>query len=116
MDFADAGNATTSTMSGLLSAIAGLSPGGSASSPWTWKSVVVPGLVAYVLLCNSLRFRRERRLRRKMGYPDRASLAGMTNEDAQKILQFVAEDQFPMVYKLSLQFAIFKVRPSTAAA
>lgn len=46
---------------------------------------------------------------KKFNYPDRASFSRMTNVDAQAIVQYVAELEFPKIYEMSLQFALFKV-------
>ncbi len=35
-------------------------------------------------------------------------MASMTNDDAQRILQYIMTYEFPFVYKTSLQFAILK--------
>ncbi|RDW63500.1 hypothetical protein BP6252_11045 [Coleophoma cylindrospora] len=45
---------------------------------------------------------------KKFNYPDKASFARMTNVDAQAILQYLAELEFPRLYEMSLQFALFK--------
>ncbi len=74
----------------------------------TW---LAPLLVAYVGLCSVLRFRFERAMRRKFNYPDRASMAHMTSDDAQAILQYIIQWEFPYMYNLAMQFAVFKVPP-----
>jgi hypothetical protein len=48
-------------------------------------------------------------MRRRFNYPDRTSLSRMTNEDAQKIVHAVSVYEFPLLYDLSLKYAIFKV-------
>lgn len=48
---------------------------------------------------------------KKFNYPDKASLSRMTNVDAQAIMQYVAELEFPKLYEMSVQFALFKVLP-----
>ena len=48
-------------------------------------------------------------MQQKFNYPDQASLSRMTNVDAQAIIQYLGELEFPLVYEKSLQFAIFKV-------
>ncbi|KAF6831322.1 hypothetical protein CMUS01_07395 [Colletotrichum musicola] len=62
----------------------------------------------WVILCASLRFRRINNLQKHLGYTDRASLARMTNHDANIILKNMVEFEFPRFYTLALQFAIFK--------
>ncbi|KAI1074858.1 hypothetical protein F5B20DRAFT_585868 [Whalleya microplaca] len=85
-----------------------LSP--SPSSSLSWKSYLVPAFLAYALLCRTLRFRREKALRRKFGFPegDRAALARMTNDQAQQIIRFLMTWEFPLFHYLSLEFALFK--------
>ncbi|KAJ2902573.1 hypothetical protein MKZ38_000333 [Zalerion maritima] len=78
-----------------------------ASSPWM-ITCVLPAVPLYLILCSSLRFRREKAMRRKFNYPTRKSMSGMTNDDAQGILQYVMQYEFPRLYVLSLQFALFK--------
>ncbi|OLN96963.1 hypothetical protein CCHL11_07431 [Colletotrichum chlorophyti] len=75
---------------------------------WTVVSTTVLLLAGWVALCASLRFRRIDNLQIRLGYTDRASLARMTNDDAQIILKNMIEFEFPKLYVLSLQFAIFK--------
>lgn len=72
-------------------------------------SMLLSLLAGYLVLCHSLRFRRINNLQKRMGYTDRASLARMTNNDAQLILKHMIEFEFPKFYTLALQFAIFKV-------
>ena len=65
--------------------------------------------VVYAAVCYVLRFRFERRMRQAFPkYSDRASMAAMTSEDAQKIISSVMCSEFPFVYKTALQFAIVK--------
>ncbi len=45
----------------------------------------------------------------ELGFPDRASLARMTVEDAQTIVKITATYEFPFSYDLALRFALFKV-------
>ncbi|OAA65910.1 hypothetical protein SPI_02697 [Niveomyces insectorum RCEF 264] len=74
----------------------------------SWPTVLFAVFAGYVLLCSALRFRFERAMRRKFPYPDRASLARMTLDDAQAILGYIIQYEFPYLYKLSIQFGIFK--------
>ncbi|KZL85665.1 hypothetical protein CI238_10155 [Colletotrichum incanum] len=71
-------------------------------------TMAVALIAGWVALCASLRFRRITNLRKQMGFTDRGSLARMTNDQAQLILKNVIEFEFPKMYLLSLQFAIFK--------
>ncbi|KAL3420706.1 hypothetical protein PVAG01_07151 [Phlyctema vagabunda] len=78
----------------------------SSSSPR--GTYIILGLLCYVSLCSFLRLRRRDAMEKKFGYTDLASLASMTNADAQKIMSYLAELEFPKVYLTSLQFALFK--------
>lgn len=78
---------------------------------WTltsWPSLATI-FVLYVALCSCLRFRHEKATLRRFKYTDRASLAGMSNDDASEILKTLIVYEFPKLYNASLQFAIFKV-------
>lgn len=74
---------------------------------WTLTIFSVIGLWGTV--CSFFRFRKEKAMLQRFGYSDRASMAKMTNDDAQKILENIMSYEFPLLYKFSLQFAIFKV-------
>jgi len=67
----------------------------------------------YILLCSLVRFRRRDAMHKKYNYRDKASLSKMTNDDAQAIMKYLVELEFPRVYELSLQFALFKVGGSS---
>src|SRR3954469_18753875 len=71
----------------------------------TWAAI----LAAYMVLCSMLRYRFERAMLKKFNYPDRLSLARMTNDDAQAILRYLITQEFPAFYKLGLQLGLFKV-------
>lgn len=75
----------------------------------TWKAALVTFSVAYLLLCRLLRFKRMRSMHQRFSYPSRDSLTAMTNEDAQKIQLYLAELEFPVMFSISLGFALFKV-------
>lgn len=79
-------------------------------SAMTWTNATVICIAMYLVTCSLLRFRHEKAMRLKFNYPDRASLARMTNDDAQSILEYIMTYEFPFLYKLALQFAIFKVK------
>lgn len=68
-------------------------------------------VLLYALLCSSVRYRRVRRKERELKYPDRKSMSKMTNIEAQGIILELAKWEFPTVFKMSLQFALFKVCP-----
>jgi hypothetical protein len=94
-----------------------ISSSSSPSPPASNSSLLSPAssillLLSYLLLVRLLRYSRGNSLAKKLGYTDRASLKGMTNEDAQKIISFLAELEFPKVFLSSLQFALFKVSGS----
>jgi hypothetical protein len=48
-------------------------------------------------------------MHKKYNFPDKASLSKMTNVEAQAIMQYLAELEFPKIYETSVQFALFKV-------
>ncbi|KAK8851945.1 hypothetical protein PGQ11_014424 [Apiospora arundinis] len=79
-----------------------------AAAAVSWKAIALTAFLGYGLLCRALRFRRERAMRRKYGFPDRASLAKMTTEDAQRIIQDVITLEFPQFGVMALQFGLFK--------
>lgn len=81
----------------------------SASARTSWKAYAASLGLGYLLLCRVLRYRREKAMRRKYGFPDRQSLKGMTVEQAQLILKDLASLEFPLMMETSLQFALFKV-------
>lgn len=74
----------------------------------SWSPYVVPAVATYLSLVWLLRFRRRDTMAKKFNYPDKASFSRMTNVDAQAIVQYVAELEFPKIYEMSLQFALFK--------
>jgi len=48
-------------------------------------------------------------MRRNFNFADRKSFSRMTNVDAQEIVTYLAELEFPKIMEMSLQFALFKV-------
>jgi hypothetical protein len=84
--------------------------------PYARSSRQHPALLAagialsYVLLCRALRYRRVNAQRKRLGYTTRKAMANMTNVDAQLIIKNMAELEFPLLFKQSLNFALFKVR------
>ncbi|KAI0547015.1 hypothetical protein F4679DRAFT_555536 [Xylaria curta] len=77
----------------------------------SWKDYVVPAVIGYVALCRALRYRGEKRLRRRMGFPEgggREALSRMTNSQAQQIIKYLSSYEFPEFHLLSLQFGLFK--------
>lgn len=83
--------------------------GPAAAAVVSWKTVALTGFLGYVVLCRALRFHRENAMRRKFGFPDRASLAKMTVEDAQLIIRDLLTLEFPQFGVTALQFGLFKV-------
>lgn len=75
----------------------------------SWGSYLVPVVLLYPIVCSALRFRRRDAMRKKFNYSDKASLSRMTNVDAQAIIEYIAELEFPKLFEMSLQFALFKV-------
>jgi hypothetical protein len=75
----------------------------------SWGSYLVPVVLLYPIVCSVLRFRRRDAMRKKFNYSDKASLSRMTNVDAQAIIEYIAELEFPKLFEMSLQFALFKV-------
>ncbi len=75
----------------------------------SWQ-ICVAFLAVYLSVCSFLRFRFEEAMLRKFNYLDRNSMSRMTNDDAQAIMKYIMDQEFPQFYQLALQFAIFKVR------
>ena len=48
-------------------------------------------------------------MHKKFNFPTKQSLSRMTNVEAQQIVQYVAELEFPKLFETSLQFALFRV-------
>lgn len=64
--------------------------------------------ITYLCTANMIRFSRVRQMQRTFGYQDRASLANMTLEDAQKIQNYLYKLEFPWLMQKSLEFALFR--------
>jgi hypothetical protein len=60
-----------------------------------WSPYIVPIIISYSLLCSQLRFQRRDAMQKKYNFPDRRSLSQMTNVQAQEILQYLTELEFP---------------------
>lgn len=75
----------------------------------SWTNVAIPSFLVYTLICNYLRMQRRNAMLKKFGYTTRQSMAKMTNVDAQEIMKYLGELEFPRLYLASLQFALFKV-------
>ncbi|RYP24349.1 hypothetical protein DL765_000613 [Monosporascus sp. GIB2] len=74
----------------------------------SWPTLLLAGLAAYAALCRALRHRREHAMRRAFGFTDRASLARMTADEAQRIIYYIQVYDIPMFHVLSLEFGMFK--------
>lgn len=68
------------------------------------------GIIAYLFLASSLRFRRRLSLQNKYPYTTRESLSRMTHHDAWAIQKTILQMEFPYIVLKSLQFALFRVR------
>jgi hypothetical protein len=75
----------------------------------SWSPYIAPAFLSYVFVCWILRYTRKDAMHKKFNYPDKASFSRMTNTDAQAIMQYIAEFEFPKIYEMSIQFALFKV-------
>ncbi|KAH8888513.1 hypothetical protein GQ53DRAFT_871485 [Thozetella sp. PMI_491] len=69
---------------------------------------VASGLLLYLILVRALRFRRANSWKKKYGFTTRSSLSQMTIEQAHKINQELASQEFPLTFATSLFFALFK--------
>lgn len=76
---------------------------------YTFALYLVAGTLAYALLCSYLRHQRVYRQKGRRNFPDRESMSRMTNVEAQSIIKELAQFEFPIILKMSLQFALFKV-------
>jgi hypothetical protein len=79
------------------------------SLPLSWPSTLILISLGYLALCSMLRFQRINRLQNRLGFTDRLSLNRMTVADAQEILRTSINYDFPLIYDLSLRFALIKV-------
>ncbi|KAI0840346.1 hypothetical protein F5Y06DRAFT_308682, partial [Hypoxylon sp. FL0890] len=74
----------------------------------TWILNVTTIVLAYVFLCAILRHRHRLAMEKRFNFPNRASLARMTVEDAYVIQTWLAEQEFPHVFSAAIFFALFK--------
>lgn len=79
-----------------------------------WASYIISALLAYMIACSRFRYQRQHAMHEKFKFSNRQSLSLMTNDDAQSILTYLAELEFPKLMETSLQFALFKA--STVAS
>lgn len=98
-------------LSELLATASSVDPAPFLSYLSRWREYVVPAALGYVALVRVLRYRGEKKLRRRMGFPEgcgREVLSRMTNEQAQQIIHYLACYEFPEFHSLALQFGLFK--------
>lgn len=48
-------------------------------------------------------------MHKKFNFPTKDSFSKMTNVEAQEIITYLGELEFPKIYEISLQFALFQV-------
>ena len=82
--------------------------------------VLTAVLAVYIATCRALSYRHQEVLRRRFGYGDgvgreREALSRMTAHEAQLIIRYIANYEFPLFHKVSLEFALFKVRLSLSS-
>ncbi|RAL58605.1 hypothetical protein DID88_003965 [Monilinia fructigena] len=65
-------------------------------------------LATYILTVRYFRYARRDSMVKEFGYSTRESLKSMKNTDAQKIIGYLGELEFPTFNMISLQFALFK--------
>ncbi|KAI0975137.1 hypothetical protein F4678DRAFT_419405 [Xylaria arbuscula] len=97
--------------SDLLAIVASIRPATLVASLSSWKDYVVPVALGYIVLCRALRYRGEKRLRNRLGFPEgcgREALSRMTNNQAQEIIEYLGSYEFPEFQVLALQFGLFK--------
>lgn len=85
-------------------------PSGVLTSQWTlhWAPYTISAILAYTVLCSVLRYQRRNAMHKKFNFPDRKSFSRITNAEAQAIINYLAELEFPKIMETSLQFALFK--------
>ena len=74
----------------------------------SWKVLLIPALLVYVLLVHLLRDRRAKSLEKRFSPAGRASFCHLTTNDAQTILKDLTELEFPKLFGFSIIFALFK--------
>ncbi|EEY20995.1 conserved hypothetical protein [Verticillium alfalfae VaMs.102] len=84
------------------------------SMSWPSVPIVLAIFLGYLLLCQSLRFYHINALQKRLGYTDRASLAGMSNDDAQIIPKHIMERDFPIYEDTVVIFGEFSINPPTS--
>ena len=74
----------------------------------SWKVLLIPALLVYLLLVHLLRDRRAKSLEKRFSSAGRASFCHLTTNDAQIILKDLTELEFPKLFGFSIIFALFK--------
>ena len=69
---------------------------------------LIPFLLIYLVTVRISRNARLRATARAFPYPNPRSFASMTDEDAYRIQQIIAELEFPFTFEKALQFALFR--------
>lgn len=69
-----------------------------------WTRYIIGGLLFYIVLCSLLRYQRRDAKLKQFNFPDRKSLSRMTNVEAQAIITYLAELEFPKIYYTSVQY------------
>ena len=77
--------------------------------PKQWPLLVPFGLVIYLALVRLLRFQRAQQLPRKFQMTRRDTFKTMTADQAQDVLKYLTELEFPKFMGFSIVFALFKV-------
>ncbi|TVY81896.1 Mycophenolic acid synthesis protein B [Lachnellula suecica] len=85
--------------------IGGAAPPAQASG---WAPLIVTLFALYAVLCSYLRFQRRDAMHKKLGFTNGKSLSRMTVIEAQSIVQYLGQLEFPKLYYTSVQFALFK--------
>jgi hypothetical protein len=81
----------------------------SSQSGTSWSPYIILALILYPMLCSYLRFQRRDAMHKKFNFPTKDSFSKMTNVEAQEIITYLGELEFPKIYEISLQFALFQV-------
>ena len=75
----------------------------------TWASWLLPVLFVFYFVQRYMRHLRLEQMNAKYGYKNRRSLANMTDDEAWAIIQVISELEFPKLFEVGLQFALFRV-------
>ncbi|KAE8443349.1 hypothetical protein EG329_001992 [Mollisiaceae sp. DMI_Dod_QoI] len=77
--------------------------GGPSGSQWMplWVPYIVSAILAYAILCSTLRYQRRDAMHKKFKFSDRKSYSRMTNVEAQAIFTYLGELEFPKIMETS---------------